>query len=327
MKDIFISCSKEDKKFSKKLVSKLESAGYSCYVLPRDAGSGNAEKLINKSRILILILSGSAENSKEISEQLKTAAEKRLHIIPFKAGKVRETLGMKYMLSELEWVDAYGDGFDEAYEVLLEILEEITEGKKIKPVKKSSPATESFEIKKTHLYGVIAFLFAGLIYFAFLKDDAGLPDKNNFGQNNQTVITKNNNVIPDIVNKELKPEEQKITGSWKMTGYEDSRQMSPEERRQTEQSIEQMKDRVLLTFNADRSFSRAGFTPDVQNGYWEYDTEKKKIYLIPEGTNKKEEINIINLTDREMTFVVTESVEISPGNTEIVTTKLSFQKQ
>ncbi len=326
MKDIFISCSKEDKNFSKKLVSKLESVGYLCYVLPRDAGSGDVEKLISKSRIFILILSDSAENSKEVSEQLKTAVEKGLHIIPFKAGKVRETLGIDYMLSELEWVDAYGDGFDEAYEVLLEILEEITEGKKMKPVKKNNPENESFEIKKTHLYGVIAFLFAGLIYFIFIKDNTSLPNNNNFEHNNQT-ITKNNNVIPDIVNKKLKPEEKKITGSWKMTGYEDSRQMSPEERRQTEQSIEQMKARVLLTFNADRSFSRAGFTPDVQNGYWEYDTEKKKIYLIPEGTNKKEEINIINLTDREMTFVVTESVEISPGNTEIVTTKLSFQKQ
>jgi len=325
MKDIFVSNSKDDKSLSKKLVSKLESEGYSCYVLPRDASAGNADKLIADSKIFIFILSGHAENSKHVSEQLVKAVENGCHIIPFKAGKINENLGMQFMLSELEWVDAYGDGFDEAYDILLEIIEEITEGKKTKSVKKknSGSGKETFELKKSHLYGIIAVLFAGLLYFAFF---------NNTGQEKTTVtqnaeIKTSNAVVPDVLGEELKVEEQQIVGSWKMTGYEDSRNMTAEERRLTDQNIEQMKQRVLLTFNADRSFARAGFTPQVQKGYWEYDAEKKKIYLIPEGTDKKEEINIINLSNKEMTFVVTESVETSPGKQEIVTTKLTFQKQ
>lgn len=323
MKDIFVSNSKDDKSLSKKLVSKLESIGYSCFVIPRDEKSGKSDDLIADSRIFILILSESAENSKQVSEQLKSAVEHQCIIIPFKAGETNNSLGMQYMLNELEWVDAYGDGFDEAYDVLLEIIDEITQGKKTKPVKKiiADSKNDNFEIKKSHLYGIIAILVVALIYFVFFSES----NVGDIKQNN--TIQTNNTVIPDVVNKELQTEEKKIVGSWKMTDYEDSRNMTQEERRLTDQNIEQMKQRVLLTFNADRSFSRAGFTPQVQKGYWEYDINKKKIYLTPENTNQKEEINIIDLTDNKMTFVVTESVETSPGKKEIVTTKLTFRKQ
>ncbi len=323
MKDIFVSFSKEDKNLSRKLVSKLEAEGYSCNVLPRDSSHGKPEELIAESRIFILMLSSGTEKSEQVTEQLKSAVENNCFIIPFKAGKISDNLGMQYMLTELEWVDAFGDGFDEAYEVLLEIIDEITEGKKTKIVKKAKSETESFELKKTHLYGIIGVLAVLLLYFAFFNNSE-IKNKNTSVNN---LSQSSENVISDIVNEKLKPEEQKIVGSWKMTGYEDSRQMTAEERRATNQNIEQMKQRVLLTFNADRSFARAGFTQNVQKGYWEYDVAKKKIYLIPEGTNKREEINIIDLTDKKMTFVVTESVETSPGKKEIVTTKLSFEKQ
>lgn len=326
MKDIFVTSSKDDKNISKKLVSKLEAEGYACYVLPRDNSAGTYDKLISDSRIFILILSEVSQKSEEIKAQLKTALENDLVIIPFKSGKINETLGIQFLLHELEWTDAYEDGFDEAFEILKEILEEVTEGKKTKPVKKVKTVSENenFELKKTHLFWIIGVLVVVLIYFAFFNHSDGLQKNQSTNQVNNPQSEK---IVEEVVGKNLKPEEQKIVGSWKMTGYEDSRTMSPEERRQTEQSVEQMKARVLLTFNADRSFSRVGFTPQAQKGYWEYDAEKKKIYLVPENGDHKESINIINLTDREMTFVVTEEVESSPGNKEIVTTKLTFQKQ
>jgi len=103
--------------------------------------------------------------------------------------------------------------------------------------------------------------------------------------------------------------------------------MSAEEKRITEENIDAMKKQVLLTYNADRTFSRSGFTPDVQRGYWEYDSKKRKIYLTPENVNQKEEINIFNLSETEMTIVVTELVQDLQGNQETVTTKITFQKQ
>ncbi len=326
MKDIFVSSSKEDKNISKKLVSKLEAEGYACYVLPRDNFAGAPEEIISDSRIFLLILSENSQKSEEVKQQLKFALENDLIIIPFKTGKINETLGMQFLLHELEWTDAYEDGFDEAFEILKEILEEVTEGKKIKSVKKvkTVETTENFELKKTHLYGIIGVLIVALIYFAFFNT----PDKNTGITGSDNIQnTKTEKIVKDVVKKDLKNEEKKIVGSWKMIDYEDSRNMSPEERKQTEQSVEQMKQRVLLIFKADRSFTRIGFTPQAQKGFWEYDSDKKKIFLVPENGDHKESINIVNLSDTEMTFVVTEQIESSPGNKEIVTTKLTFQKQ
>ncbi len=324
MKDIFVCGANEDKKLSKKLVSKIEAEGYSCYVLPRDESAGKATSLIAGSRIFILLLSPGSSKSKEVAEQVKAAVDAGCAIIPFNIGKIEAGLAMQYMLHELEWVDAAEDGFDEAYDILLEIIEEYSEGKKTKISKKTvkGNAEDKIPVGKPLLLGIIAVLLAAFIYCCFFAENTGktLSD-------NKTKEAINNTVVKEVVGKDLKEEENKIVGSWKMTEYQDSRILTAEEKTATEKNIELLKTRVLLTFNKDRSFTRAGFTPNIQKGYWEYDLVKKKIYLIPENINQKEEINIVNLSDKEMTFVVTEIVDIGQGEKETVTTKLTFQKQ
>ena len=251
----------------------------------------------------------------------KIAVENNCNIIPFKAGKTDTGLSTQYLLHTLEWVDAFEDGFDEAYDILLEILEEINEGKPFRSTskKKSSDAGEGFKLQKPHLIGIIAVLAVIVIYFVFFNDKTETTNNNN-------TIT-NNIDPPDYVDSDLKDEEKVVVGSWKMIDYEDSRTMTAEEQAVTEQNISDMKRKVLLTFNADRSFSRAGFTQQVQEGYWEYNNIKKKIYLTPANVNKREEINILNINNKEMTFVVTEVIQNPQGSKETVTTKITFQKQ
>ncbi len=327
MKNIFVSHAKDDKSIAKKLVSKLESSGLQCYVSSRDKASGNTEELLANSNIFIFILSKNAQKSDEVNDQLKLAVENDCQIIPFKNGTIENSLGMQYILHSLEWVDAHGDGFDEAFEILLEIIEEYSGEKTVKPkqIKKvSKPENEGdFTIQKSHLYIIIAILSAVLIYLLVFKNSS--EGNNNSTQNNN--VAQNNVAPPDYVNDEIRTDEEIIIGSWKMTDYEDSRAMSAEEKRITDENIEAMKQQVLLTYNADRTFARAGFTPQVQRGYWEYDSKKRKIYLTPENVNQKEEINIFNLSEKEMTIVVTEIVQDLQGNQETVTTKITFQKQ
>ena len=321
MKDVFVSHSKEDKSIAKKLVSKLESSGVGCYIYSRDKNSGSEKELISNSSIFILILSEYAQQSQDLIRQLKIAVENNCNIIPFKAGKTDTGLSTQYLLHTLEWVDAFEDGFDEAYDILLEILEEINEGKPFRSTskKKSSDAGEGFKLQKPHLIGIIAVLAVIVIYFVFFNDKTETTNNNN-------TIT-NNIDPPDYVDSDLKDEEKVVVGSWKMVDYEDSRTMTAEEQAVTEQNISDMKRKVLLTFNADRSFSRAGFTQQVQEGYWEYNNIKKKIYLTPANVNKREEINILNINNKEMTFVVTEVIQNPQGSKETVTTKITFQKQ
>ncbi|MCF6366698.1 MAG: toll/interleukin-1 receptor domain-containing protein [Bacteroidales bacterium] len=327
MKNIFISHAKNDKSISKKLVSKLESSGIPCYVSSRDKAAGNTSGLIENSSIFIFILSKSSQQSTEVINQLKIAVNNNCNIIPFKVGDIDDNLGMQYILHSLEWVDAHGDGFDEAFEILLEIIEELSEGRIIKPkkqVNKGQTEGNDFNIKKTHLYAIISILAAILIYLTVFDSETNKSD--NISQNNNNLI-QNNNTTPVFVNSDLKDDEKIIVGSWRMIDYEDSRTMTPEEKKITEQNIEAMKKQVLLTYNADRTFARVGFTPEIQKGYWEYDSKKRIIYLIPENVNQKEKINIFNLTETEMTIVVTELVKDAQGRDETVTTKITFQKQ
>jgi len=322
---IFVSNAKDDKSNAKKLVSKLESNGIKCYTLPRDKSQGNVEKLLSESNIFILILSKHTQNSTEVTEQIKIAYDNNCHIIPFKTSATNNSMSLQYFLHSLEWVDAHEDGFNEAYEVLLEIIEELT-GKKVKSSKsKPKSSNDSFELKKSYLFGIIAVLFAVIIYqFAF--NDNSEKESKTF--NNNKVIKQNDAPkASDFTDKDLNEGEKLIIGSWKMVDYEDSRIMSPDEKIATDQNIESMKKSVLLKYNSDRTFERIGFSPQPQKGYWEYDTKKRKIFLTPENINKKEEVNILNLTDKEMTIVVTEYIQSPQGKPETVTTKITFAKK
>lgn len=326
MKNVFVANAKDDKRNAKKLVSKLESSGIKCFTLPRDNSAGGSEKLIANTNIFILILSKNTLFSTEVANQLKIAYDNNCHIIPFKIGKVANNLSMQYFLHSLEWVDAHEDDFNEAFEILTEIIEEIN-GKKL-PVKKktanSKTSNSNFELKKTHLYVVIAILSVIIIYlFAFNDKKVSPKITNNYKNTSQNKITN----PPIFENSNLQEEEKMVVGAWKMFDYEDSRIMSAEEKRTTEKNIEVMKKNVLLKYNADRTFERIGFTPKPQKGYWEYDAKKRKIYLTPENQNKKEEINILNLSEKTMTIVVTEYIQTPQGKPETVTTKITFKKQ
>lgn len=326
MNKIFVSNAKDDRSNAKKLVSKLEANGLKCFTLPRDKSQGNAEKLISESNIFILMLSKHSHHSTEVTEQIKLAYDNNCHIIPFKTSNLETNLSMQYFLHSLEWVDAHEDGFDEAYEILLEIIEEIT-GKKVQTQKpKIKKSDNSFELKKSHLFIIISVLFAVIIYqFAFNETSSSEAISNN---SKQKVTKQFDAPNPDnFSDKDLNEGEKLIIGSWKMVDYEDSRTMSPEEKRVTDQNIEAMKKSVLLKYNSDRTFERIGFSPKPQKGYWEYDLKKRKIFLTPENINKKEEVNILNLTEKEMTIVVTEYIQTPQGKPETVTTKITFEKQ
>jgi len=326
MKNVFVSNAKDDKSNAKKIVSKLESLGIKCYTLPRDNSAGNYEELIKSVNVFILILSKNTLHSTEVANQLKIAHDNNCHIIPFKTSKIETDLTLEYFLHSLEWVDAYADGFNEAFEILVEIIEEVSG--KITSVKKNVTSSyipeNKFEIKKYYLYIIISILIGIIIYLFAFKNNNGSTEE----QFNKKNTVNNNIIIPPVFeNSDLLEDEKNIVGTWKMIDYEDSRILSAEEKINTDKNIEAMKQSVLLKYKSDRTFERVGFAPEVQKGYWEYDSKKRKIYLTPENQNKKEEVNILNLSSKEMTIVVTEFIKKPQGKSETVTTKIIFQKQ
>ena len=98
-----------------------------------------------------------------------------------------------------------------------------------------------------------------------------------------------------------------LIGSWRLTEYDDNRVRSDSEKNRLQENIENMKESVLLTFFADSSFTRDGFTSDTQKGFWQYSNDS--LYLIPLNSDNREFINIVEKSDSLFSIQVSESVE------------------
>jgi len=308
MSDIYISYSKENKATAIKLVTKLESQGMICKIAPRDFTGVENQKIavkevITNSKILILLLSKSSNSSIEIIEEFETAFQNNVVIIPIKLDVFPESITSRYFFNALEWVDAHGDTFDEAFEVLLEIITESTGGSvKKKETKKSKNSTASnIDFTKNKKIMIFAILILLVVIGGIVVLNSG----------SKVVVEAGKSII----------------GSWKITDYQDTRKMTPEEQSATMQNVEILKNNALLIFNDDKSFQRIGFTKYPQNGTWDLDTKAKKILLTPEGSTRKEEINLFKLENNIMIFVAVEQIPNNTGKIETVTTKITLTKQ
>jgi hypothetical protein len=109
--DVFISHSTDDKLVALALCNKLESAGVRCWIAPRDVGPG-AEwgkaivDAISSCRLMVLVFSSKANESRHIRREVQTAFEKDLIVIPFRVENTQPTGTMEYYLGSVHWLDA-----------------------------------------------------------------------------------------------------------------------------------------------------------------------------------------------------------------------------
>jgi len=109
--DVFISHSTDDKLVALALCNKLESAGVRCWMAPRDVLPG-AEwgkaivDAIRGCRIMVLIFSSKANDSRHIHREVQTAFEQDLTVIPFRVENTQPTGTMEYYLASVHWLDA-----------------------------------------------------------------------------------------------------------------------------------------------------------------------------------------------------------------------------
>ncbi len=294
MKDFLIAYSKENKSLVKKLVSKLESDGISCWVSPRDFNTGDKDALISvtaESKILLLIVDKAASTNNEINEALKICLDKQIEVIPFVIDKIESNLYSNYFFHVLSWVDAYEDSFEEAYELLIDAFHELTGEKKVankKPVSKKGQA-QGQKINPV-IYPVAAIILLIIGYFIF----------QGFGKDE---------------NAEL------LIGHWKLSNYQDNLPRNRQDSLILIQNLQNLKLKGSLTFNEDHTFERRGFSPEPQIGNWEINDEKTILFLEPVGVEKKDQITIGKLNEHELVLVANELVDSFN-----VTTSLFFSK-
>jgi uncharacterized protein with WD repeat len=110
--DVFISYSSHDKPTADAACAALEASGIRCWIAPRDMSPGQqyGEAIIDaieNAKVFVLILSGSANTSPQISREVERAVSKGLVIVPVRIEDVAPSRNLEYFVSSPHWLDAF----------------------------------------------------------------------------------------------------------------------------------------------------------------------------------------------------------------------------
>jgi TIR domain/inactive STAND len=110
--EVFISYKLRDEATADVVCAALEEAGVLCWLAPRNVPLVADYKVvipeaISAARVLLLIFSAAANNSRHVLAEVQMAFNKSIPIVPFRIEDFRPTGGMEYLLSHSQWLDAF----------------------------------------------------------------------------------------------------------------------------------------------------------------------------------------------------------------------------
>jgi hypothetical protein len=109
--DVFISYSHVDKAAADACCATLERAGIRCWIAPRDITPG-AEwsaaivNAIDQCRVIVVIFSSNANNSRQIRREVERAITAGVTVLPVRIENVVPTESLAYFMSTVHWLDA-----------------------------------------------------------------------------------------------------------------------------------------------------------------------------------------------------------------------------
>ena len=111
---VFISHSSQDHEVAVRVCEALEQRGLGCWLASRDVSPGdNFQEAIVKAicavRAMVLVFTGSANNSDEIKKEIALASHYHLAVLPVRVENVAPTGAFLYELSTRQWIDAFDD--------------------------------------------------------------------------------------------------------------------------------------------------------------------------------------------------------------------------
>ena len=112
--DVFISYSTKDKKVVEGICGYLERYGYRCFVAYRDINPGipwtqAIPPAIRESSLMVVVFSEEFNSSEQTDRELTIAVKNGKTIIPFRISDVDMTGTKEFVLSNLNWIDAFPD--------------------------------------------------------------------------------------------------------------------------------------------------------------------------------------------------------------------------
>src|SRR5262249_3027877 len=109
--DVFISYAHADKATADAACATLEQAGIRCWIAPRDITPGEEYgaaivKAIDNCRVMVLIFSASANNSRQTRREVERAINAGATLVPVRIEDVPPTESFAYFMSSVHWLDA-----------------------------------------------------------------------------------------------------------------------------------------------------------------------------------------------------------------------------
>lgn len=131
--DVFLSCSSRDKPVGNATCAMLEARGIRCWIAPRDIPAntdwGNAIiSAINASRLMVVVLSSSANISNHVKREVERAVNQGIPIVPIRIENVSPEGALEYFLDTTQWIDAFTPPIERHFVKLTEIVRQLLDG-------------------------------------------------------------------------------------------------------------------------------------------------------------------------------------------------------
>ena len=122
--DVFISYASQDAGLANAVVAALERRELRCWIAPRDVTPGAlyADEIIrsiNGSKVMVVVLSGSAVTSPHVGKEVERASSKQRPIIALRTDAAPLTTALEYFLSESQWIDLNAEGTEATFAKLV----------------------------------------------------------------------------------------------------------------------------------------------------------------------------------------------------------------
>jgi tRNA A-37 threonylcarbamoyl transferase component Bud32 len=109
---VFISYSSDDSALAKSICGAFEADGIRCWIAPRDVQGGRPypgqiTQAIREARIVLLVLSGSANRSKHVLREVERGAHCQNYLLTFRVESIAPSDDLAYFLGTDQWVDGF----------------------------------------------------------------------------------------------------------------------------------------------------------------------------------------------------------------------------
>jgi hypothetical protein len=125
--EVFISYSSQDKAVADAICAAIEAKGSRCWMAPRNILPGVTwaeaiNKAISRSRLMVLVFSSHANQSRQVEQEVNLAVHHGLVIIPCRIEDVPLSKTLEYYIATRHWMDAQAANRDQQIDYLADTV-------------------------------------------------------------------------------------------------------------------------------------------------------------------------------------------------------------